>query len=64
MKSKTLQSERVGSIPALPDDNPQIEMARKHNIVQEVLVNEVYLSGSPSLVEECGFGEGEEGYVR
>jgi len=41
-----------------------VEMASKHNVVQEVLVNDVYMSGNPSLVEECGFGEGDAGYVR
>ena len=45
------------------DDNPHMEMAAKHSVVQEVLVNEVYLGGEPSLVAELGFGEGEEGYV-
>jgi hypothetical protein len=45
----------------------QIELARKHTVVQEVMVSDVYLSkrdGAPSLVEECGFGKGEAGYVR
>lgn len=44
----------------------QIDLARKHTVVQEVMVSDVYLSknGGVSLVEECGFGEGEEGYVR
>ena len=59
----------------------QLEFARKHTIVQEVMVTDVYLSSSdgggdatttttttttsrPSLVEECGFGTGEAGYVR
>jgi hypothetical protein len=52
----------------------QIELARKHTVVQEVMVSDVYLSsssgggddgGAPtSLVEECGFGGGEAGYVR
>lgn len=26
-------------------------------------MNEVYLGREPSLVSECGFGEGEKGYV-
>lgn len=30
-----------------------------------VLVGEIYLGGdSPTLVEDCGFGSGEQGYVR
>ena len=44
----------------------QMELAHKHTVVQEVMVTDVYLSeaGGVSLVAECGFGEGEEGYVR
>eukprot|EP00581_Thalassiosira_minuscula_P012380 CAMPEP_0183723220 /NCGR_PEP_ID=MMETSP0737-20130205/14880_1 /TAXON_ID=385413 /ORGANISM="Thalassiosira miniscula, Strain CCMP1093" /LENGTH=312 /DNA_ID=CAMNT_0025953477 /DNA_START=116 /DNA_END=1051 /DNA_ORIENTATION=- len=47
------------------NDSPeaqQIELARKHTVVQEVMVEDVYLhspeggSGGKSLVEECGFG--------
>ena len=51
-------------------DNAANDMAHKHHIVQEVLVHHVYLNnnnndngGKPSLVSECGFGEGEKGYV-
>jgi len=47
-----------------PNDNPQIEMAQKHHMVQEVLVHDVYLGGDPKLVSECGFGEDEIAYVR
>jgi len=59
------------------ENDLQLEFARKHTIVQEVMVTDVYLSSSdgggdatttttsrPSLVEECGFGTGEAGYVR
>lgn len=46
----------------------QIELASKHTVVQEVMVKDVYLSeeegSGVSLVQECGFGEGEDGYVR
>lgn len=45
----------------------EIELARKHTVVQEVMVSDVYLSegeGRISLVSESGFGEGEDGYVR
>jgi len=45
-------------------DNDQMVMAQKHHIVQEVLVNEVYLGGTVPLVEDCGFGTGAKGYVR
>ena len=38
-------------------------MALKHQVIQDVVVNYVYLGGSPSLVEECGFGSGDKGYA-
>jgi len=46
-----------------PDGDEQLIIAAKHAAVQDVLVNHVYLGGEPSLVSECGFGDGEEGYV-
>jgi hypothetical protein len=46
------------------DDNVQIEMAQRHHIVQETLVNEVYLGGDPCLVTELGFGKGPQAYVK
>jgi len=54
-------SKQIASAAA--SASPGEEIALKHTFVQQVLVNEVYLGGSPSLVEECGFGSGEEGYV-
>lgn len=39
------------------------EMQMRHTIVQEALINHVYLGGEPSLVSECGFGEGERAYI-
>ncbi len=44
-------------------DNPSLNQAYKHHILQEVMVSEVYLGGNPSLVQQCGFGSGEQGYV-
>ena len=44
-------------------ENPDMDKALRHQIVQETLVNDVYLHGSPSLTEELGFGSGEKGYV-
>lgn len=38
-------------------------MAIKHTLVQQVLVNEVYLGDNGKLLQECGFPPGEEGYV-
>ncbi|KAL7545973.1 hypothetical protein ACHAWF_009323 [Thalassiosira exigua] len=56
---------------AAMDDSPeakQLDLARRHTAVQWVMVNDVYLSesgeGGVTLVQECGFGEGEDGYVR
>jgi hypothetical protein len=46
-----------------PSENEQMDLAMKHHVVQEALVDDVYLGGEPSLVEESGFGKGEEGYV-
>lgn len=43
---------------------PGNEMTRRHTVVQQVLVEDVYLGGNPSLVEDCGFGTGEHAYVR
>lgn len=44
-------------------DKPDYDKALRHQIVQETLVNDVYLEGNPSLTEELGFGSGERGYV-
>ena len=65
--------EKCGVSYEATNDDPevqQIELARKHTVVQEVMVSNVYLSssgerddgGAPtSLVEECGFGGGRRG---
>jgi hypothetical protein len=43
----------------------QVELARKHTVIQQIMVDDVYLAGGDSsLVSECGFGKGEDGYVR
>lgn len=46
------------------EEGRAMELAYKHTAIQNIMVYDVYLAGSPCLVEECGFGEGEEGYVR
>lgn len=62
--------EKVAKIcsTSVHDGSPeaqQIDMARKHTVIQQVMVDDVYLAGgSSSLVSECGFGEGEDGYVK
>ena len=41
-----------------------MEMGMKHSIIQDVVVNQVYLGGDPiALVEELGFGSGPKGYA-
>lgn len=58
------------SVSVAMNDSPeaqQIEMAHKHTMVQEVMVKDVYLTTDNkegTLVKECGFGDGEDGYVR
>jgi len=52
---------RCASLP--PVEDKQIDAAQRHHVVQQILVNDVYLGGDPSLVEECGFGKGEKGYA-
>ena len=46
------------------EEGRAMELAYKHTVIQNIMVYDVYLAGSPCLVEECGFGKGEEGYVR
>lgn len=45
------------------EQQQQALMAIKHTLVQQVLVNEVYLGENGKLLQECGFPPGEEGYV-
>ncbi|MGK3738464.1 MAG: hypothetical protein ACI90V_005311 [Bacillariaceae sp.] len=41
-----------------------MEMGMKHSVIQDVVVNQVYLGGDPiALVEELGFGSGPKGYA-
>ena len=53
----------VSNLP-VEESDPHLEMQLKHQVIQDVVVNEVYLGGSPSLTEECGFGSGNEGYAK
>ena len=46
------------------DEDPEIEVALKHQILQDIIVNSVYLGGEPSLVEEAGFGSGPVAYAK
>jgi hypothetical protein len=51
-------SEQCAKLPA--QENPETEMGLKHQIIQDVVVNRVYLDG---LVEELDFGSGPKGYA-
>lgn len=48
----------------IQNEEKQFEMAEKHTVMQNALVDLVYLGGSPSLVELAGFGSGETGYAK
>jgi len=63
MEPKILETvaKKCSVIPQGGD--PQQALGTKHQIIQDVVVNEVYLGGSPSLVEELGFGSGAKGYA-
>jgi len=52
---------RVGQLPPQADKN--MEMGMKHSIIQDVVVNNVYLGGDTPLTEELGFGSGPKGYA-
>lgn len=57
-----LIAKECGNIPH--SDDSKMNMALRHQVIQSVLVNDVYLGGNPSLVEECGYEKGEQGYVK
>lgn len=67
--STKMQSEDILQIvtrtcASLPKVEGQLDEAQRHHIVQQVMVNDVYLGGDPPFIEEFGFGKGERGYVR
>jgi hypothetical protein len=49
---------------SIQHDDEQVVLQMKHMILQKILVDDVYLGGSPSLVEQIGFGSGASGYVK
>lgn len=67
--SQKMQSPEILEIVAQksaktpPTGNAAMDMAMKHQVVQDTLVHDVYLGGEPTLVEELGFENGEKGYV-
>lgn len=46
------------------EEDPQIAVLQKHQILQAIIFDHVYLSGNPSIVEEAGFGPAETGYAK
>jgi hypothetical protein len=48
----------------IEDDDPDMAIAKKHAVLQEVIVHRVYLGGSPSLVEEAGLGSDAAAYAK
>lgn len=48
----------------IQNDDIELELQMKHKILQEIIVERVYLGGGPSLVEETGFGSGAVGYAK
>jgi hypothetical protein len=55
--------DRTAKLVGDAESDAERLMAEKHRILQHVIVNHVYLSGTPSLVEQAGFGSGEKGYA-
>jgi hypothetical protein len=56
-----LVAQKCAEIPA--QSSPEMEMGMKHQVIQDVVVNHVYVGGNPPLVEELGFGSGGKGYA-
>lgn len=46
------------------DPDPEVESAQKHDILQQIIVDHVYLGGKPSITEEAGFGTGPQAYAK
>jgi hypothetical protein len=46
------------------DPDAELEVALKHNVLQQIIVNKVYLGGNPSIAEESGFGTGPTAYAK
>ncbi len=67
--SQKMQSPEILEIVAqksantAPTGNAAMDMAMKHQVVQDTLVHDVYLGGEPSLLEQLGYEKGEKGYV-
>lgn len=68
VSSKMIEPDTLLEIQTLTakieDSDPEVEVAKKHQLLQHVIVNRVYLGGNPSLVEEAGFGNGAQAYAK
>lgn len=53
--------KECAKVPSTPEI--EMEMAHKHQVLQNIILNDVYMGGSPTIPEESGFGTGEKGYA-
>jgi hypothetical protein len=51
-------------VSIISDDNPDMEIAKRHQVLQDIIVNRVYLGGNPSIVQEAGLGSDETAYAK
>jgi hypothetical protein len=42
---------------SIVNENKEIEMAQRHHVLQDIIVNYVYLGGVPSIVQQVGFAD-------
>jgi hypothetical protein len=63
-QSESLWRNNILIVAFLKDPDAELEVALKHNILQQIIVNQVYLGGSPSIAEEAGFGTGPTAYAK
>ena len=61
--SKQIANKTAAATGSTSSNDENTLMAMKHTLLQQVLVNEVYLGDNGKLLQECGFPSGEEGYV-
>lgn len=69
VSSKMIEPDTLLAIQSqtakIQDTDMAVEIQKKHTVLQAILVEKVYLSGTPqSLVEEAGFGPGAVGYAK
>jgi hypothetical protein len=57
------KTAKIGSNHDDDNEDYDVVLAEKHQVLQDIIVNHVYMSGSPTLIEEFGFGPGPKGYA-